>query len=543
MRDPNLNEADDAPRDPASEAEWARWEQTFRDARPVLPDAAMARIEAAMHKEAARPAVRPSRWGRIVTLVIFIAIAVGAGIWRFGEYRKNQRFAAQGGGSTVIDPSVVLVEDRYPLDVLIGPHLAAPNQPILPLDRYQRLIHGSDEFPATQSADVVASAPPGGLLLAAQRLFEQAPTARHAIGLIELRRSAGVDAPLPVAPSGNAAELSRVACWRMLPLHERRRPEFAEQLRRLKAGEPADFWTSVFAYLILPSAGDPGTMAVEMPAATSPKEFPSRLGDSARYEMLVELGLPDAQAWLTTMTSRGYEPLAALEELDRRLSAAADALRAQGKTTDARRVLASRDAFRQGYLDASHDLIERLFALRLLGRSAEADALLAQAKKIKYLNDPQDLAILLARLGPAEVSAQLVRPMLAGEVAFIQNPPRFDAAGPSPGAAAAVSALTKSAHEGVTTYLGNASIHAGPLQIFGNQITAFRTGGAGVHLSAIGGANLKGVVGLLGATADEITFDTETGTVKLSGHVHLDLWEKAVDLKSCTITRTGEIRE
>jgi hypothetical protein len=243
------------------------------------------------------------------------------------------------------------------------------------------------------------------------------------------------------------------------------------------------------------------------------------------------------------MTSRGYEPLAALEELDRRLSAAADALRTQGKTADARRVLASRDAFRQGYLDASHDLIERLFALRLLGRSAEADALLAQAKKIKYLNDPQDLAILLARLGPAEVSAQLVRPMLAGEVAFIQNPPRFDAAGPSPGAAATVSALTKSAHEGVTTYLGNASIHAGPLQIFGNQITAFRTGGTGVHLSAIGGANLKGVVGLLGATADEITFDSETGTVKLSGHVHLDLWEKAVDLKSCTITRTGEIRE
>jgi hypothetical protein len=544
MRDPTLNDADDAPRDAASEAEWARWEQTFRDARPVLPDAAMARIEALMHKEAARSVARPGRCGRIVTLVILVALAVGVGIWRVGEYRKNQRFTPQVGDRTAVDPSFVLVEDRYPLDVLIGPHLAAPNQPILPLERYERLIHGVDTPAATEPGGVaVPPASPGSLLLAAQRLFEQAPTARHAIGLIELRRSAGVEGSLPVATSGNLAELSRVTCWRMLPLRDGRGAEFAGQLRRLQEGEPADFWTAVFANFAGAPAGDPGALAVEMPAGSSPREFPSRLGDAARYEMLVELGLPDAQAWLTTMTSRDYDPLAALEELDRRFTTDADALRAAGKAADAGRLLARRDALRNGYLDASHDLIERLFALRLLGRTSEADALLAQAKKIKYLNDPQDLAILLARLGPAEVSAQLVRPMLAGEVAFIQNPPRFDAAGPSPGAAAIVSARTKSAREGVTTYLGNAGIHAGPLQILGDQITAFRTGNAGAHLSATGGAHLKGVVGLIGAKADEITFDTETGTVKLSGHVHLDLWEKAVDLKECTITRTGEIQE
>ncbi|MDB5298886.1 MAG: hypothetical protein JWO87_549 [Phycisphaerales bacterium] len=544
MRDPTLNDADDAPRDAAGAAEWARWEQTFRDARPVLPEAAMARIEARMRNEVNLHIARPHprrRW--MLGLGGMIVAASGVAFWWI--VHTPHRTPAPPVGPPMPGPAVTTVVDRYPLDVVVGPQLAAPNQPVLPIERYGRLIHGPGGAPTAQvdqgTTPIPASA---GLLRAAQRLYEQMPTYEHAIGLIELRHAAGVVAPLPLSVSGKVEDFHRVACWRMLPPPEQQIPVFRDQLHRLKASDAEGFWPSIFLYFVPPSAADPDPVLTGTNEIGPPGEFPSRLGDYERYEMLVELGLNEAQAWLTMMTSRSYEPLAALEVLDGRFTARADALRAQGRAADAQRITRRRDLLREGYLSASHDLVERLFALRLLGRTAEAEALLAQAKKIKYLNDPQDMAILLARLGPVEVSSQLMRPMLASEVNFIQKAPRFDVAGPSQGAAASVFATSKAVHEGVTTYAGGGGIHAGPLHITcKGQITAFRTGGSGILLSATGNANLKGVVGLIGATADEITFDTETGTTKLAGHVHLDLWEKAVDLKSCTITRTGEIRD
>ncbi|MDB5354618.1 MAG: hypothetical protein JWN24_1071 [Phycisphaerales bacterium] len=544
MRDPTLNDADDAPRDAASEAEWARWEQTFRDARPVLPEAAMARIEAAMRKEADAHAARPRRrWGWMLGFAGML-LAIGC-LAAWLSVHGMHRAVTPHDGPAAAAPNQQIVEDRYPLDVQIGPQFTAPNQPVLPLDRYWHIIHGPGAAPATQ-ADAGSTAAPesAALLRAAQRLYEQSPSYEHAIGLIELRHAAGVIAPLPAPVSTKAEDFHRVACWRMLPLRDEQAPVFRDQLHLLQAIDAEDFWASIFSYFVSPSAADPDPMLAGTPAISPPGDFPSRLGDYERYSMLIELGLSDTQAWLTMMTSRSYESLTALEELDHRFTAQADVLRTAGRAADAQRMLGRRDLLRQGYLKVSRDLVERLFALRLMGRTEEADGLLAQAKKIKCLNDPQDMAILLARLGPVEISSQLIRPMLVSEVAFIQNPPRFDVSGPSPGAAATVFAGAKSVHEGITTYTGGGSIHAGPLQIScKGQITAFHTGGSGVLLSATGNANLKGVVGLIGATADEITLDTETGTVKLTGHVHLDLWEKALDLKSCTITRTGEIRE
>lgn len=68
---------DEGEQDPA----WAYWEATFRAARPVLPDAALERIEAAIRNAAVQPKRRFGVKGWLWVLlsaVIFAAIIVAA---------------------------------------------------------------------------------------------------------------------------------------------------------------------------------------------------------------------------------------------------------------------------------------------------------------------------------------------------------------------------------------------------------------------------------------------------------------------------------
>ena len=62
-------------------------------------------------------------------------------------------------------------------------------------------------------------------------------------------------------------------------------------------------------------------------------------------------------------------------------------------------------------------------------------------------------------------------------------------------------------------------------------------------LSGAGEISIHGVSGITRATADELTIDTENGDLKLSGHVKLEGSPKARQLQSCTIGRTGSVRD
>ncbi|HSU66254.1 MAG TPA: phosphatase PAP2 family protein [Tepidisphaeraceae bacterium] len=71
------NEFPNAPTGGPPDEDWARWEATFMSARPVLPDVAIERIEAAIQRELAqRPRARWYRNPLIVLLPVWVAAFV-----------------------------------------------------------------------------------------------------------------------------------------------------------------------------------------------------------------------------------------------------------------------------------------------------------------------------------------------------------------------------------------------------------------------------------------------------------------------------------
>lgn len=517
-----------------SETEWAHWEQTFRDARPVLSEAAVARIESGMRREmAAVPARAPKRATRWALLAL-IAAAIGVGF----AWIHFQRSA--GPLHSIGRPSAaVRIADRYPLAAPIGPQLFAPNLPVLPLREYADLIDGSGRATTAPAIGKASASRPDvtqnalRVLHAAEKLSGNPPDAWHALGLLEMRRAAGMPVGAPVRTAMADAAYRLDFCWRLLPVKPSDVGPFSRALSggtAAGASPQAVFWDDVFTSCVAQLKGQSPARLPSPPGSSAgfrgPLAFPSRGGEQARFDLLVKLGLPEAQAGLSVLTSRSYEPLRALKQLD-------------GAIEDSAR----RKDLQAACLSASHDLIERIFALRLAGRAPEATELLRKAKQLRYLNDPQDLAILLARLGPDDAWNKLVHPLLMDEADFIQNPPDLSAIAPAHPPQAIVQADAKRTEEGVTTYTGHVEIAAGPWHLTCKSLSAFRATGQGVLLSASGWVRITGVIGLLEARADEATLNTENGDLKLTGHVRLELWDKPRELKSSTIRRTGEISE
>jgi hypothetical protein len=123
----------DPPGDPGADAEWARWEQTFRDARPVLPEVAMQRIEAAMVRAAGR-STPPRRNGRWVVLLILVLGLCGFALLSFW---LRQRLHVGGVGSPSTAPALTDPSNVPPPP---GPQLEVPDQPVLPPDDKRALV-------------------------------------------------------------------------------------------------------------------------------------------------------------------------------------------------------------------------------------------------------------------------------------------------------------------------------------------------------------------------------------------------------------------
>ena len=107
--------------DPGADAEWARWEQTFRDARPVLPEVAMQRIEAAMVRAASqsRPPRRNGRW--VVLLILMLGLCGFALL----SFWLHQRLHGGGVGTPSTAPAVT---DHYKEPPPPGPQLEVPDR-------------------------------------------------------------------------------------------------------------------------------------------------------------------------------------------------------------------------------------------------------------------------------------------------------------------------------------------------------------------------------------------------------------------------------
>ncbi len=114
----------DNPTDPSgpggADADWQHWEQTFRDARPILPQAAMARIEASLTRELSMSLAPPTRrWPRWIAYLA-AATAIGGSIVSLSRYLAERPVEHD---RAIVPPSI-LIRDMIPLEVPIGPPIA-----------------------------------------------------------------------------------------------------------------------------------------------------------------------------------------------------------------------------------------------------------------------------------------------------------------------------------------------------------------------------------------------------------------------------------
>lgn len=146
---PTINDPTDRPPHDGdgADGDWARWEQTFRDARPVLPDVAMERIESTIRREADRSPEPTSRAGRWVLFVACLLLAVCfAGVW-LAAHRAgwgHPRPSRDGAGGMAVAPRV---RDRYALEVPIGTRPYASQRPASgPATPPQAMVEATAKF-------------------------------------------------------------------------------------------------------------------------------------------------------------------------------------------------------------------------------------------------------------------------------------------------------------------------------------------------------------------------------------------------------------
>jgi len=383
---------------------------------------------------------------------------------------------------------------------------------------------------------------------AAQRFVEQKPSAMRWLGLAEMKRAAGSrgEANLALARAvqssakpADAVAIHELLCWNLLPVGPANRLDFRRQLAKLK--ETGDGpWTFVFDLVLAASERDKEALAQAAlkPDQQLPKSFPPVAAEKAHLDLLRELGWPRGKAGLAVLGARDYGPLHALRDLDRRLTREAEFLREDHGKSEAATVIKLRDRLRQTYLHAGRNLVERLFALNLLGETRERDALLARAKAVGYLNNPKMLQETLDRLRE-EQAWSLIERLLASEVAVIEAPPDLTPLQGTPVARMKVWARKKSgsAYEGaVTVKLGEPPVWFS-CERLDVSMTKARTKLSGSETVLVHG--IDAYPG--GISAESFVYHCETGELVCSGDVRLAEANGTRTFRSCTLGRTGEL--
>ncbi len=370
------------------------------------------------------------------------------------------------------------------------------------------------------------------------------------LGLAEIQRvhsstRAGIDALQKI--DGRTAQVQELLCWRMLPVAPVQRDEFRQQLNKLKTLDPQNRWVPVWELYLLATESNraPFAAAILQARAPAPERFPAANAESAHLALLRELGVPRVQAGMEVISARTYEPLHALRDLDRAMTREAEFADSSDRNVDAKRIRARRDEYRRAYLQAAQHLVEKLFALRLLGATAERDALLAKAKALPYLHDRQRLASLLLRLDEERAWKLLIEPLLAGELALIESPPDFTEFQRHANAELQIKARTKSVRDKTVHYEGDVRLRFAGIEILCNELTLLPGDDpAAVLVSGLGGVQLRGFTDYPGGiSADRFSFHAETGAFTLGGDIRLRTYDKTVKLRACTLTQAGELRD
>ncbi|NQT41095.1 MAG: hypothetical protein HQ581_26625, partial [Planctomycetes bacterium] len=293
---------------------------------------------------------------------------------------------------------------------------------------------------------------------------------------------------------------------------------------RLESADADSAWLSVFRLILAGIEEDRAAMLAAASRLRLPGDFPGVAREKARLSELQRGGLSRNAAALAVIRGRRYEALYALRDLDRRLTREADFLDRTGQAADAAALRQCRDRLRDAYLDASRHLVERLFALKLLGRDDQRSALLERAGRLEYLTDGAKLEHRLANLSPDQAWQSCIRPLLESEVALIDTAEEHDAAEANDSTVEMTIRSRKKHRDGASlVYTGSVEVRLGRLRISCRvlTLTAGKPGGKrllqGMHEVVIDG--LPGTAAPL--TGDMLMFETSSGEFEVGGNVYL----------------------
>jgi len=327
----------------------------------------------------------------------------------------------------------------------------------------------------------------------------------------------------------------------MMPVRGGREAEFARRVEELAAREPASEWVGVFRLYAAAVRGDRAGM-IEMAGVKGPAAFPTVAGEAAEFDRLRGLGMAPVAAGLEVISLRSYEPLYGLMDLDRALTREVEFLRGAKREAEAAKLEGCRGRLREAYLGASRHLVERMFALNLLGRRGEAQAMADKAKGLAYLGDPRALGRVLAGMDAARAWALIVMPLLASEVAVVEKPPVLPEAKAVAAAEMTIAARSKAVQGNAAAYEGGVRVTVGALWIGCERLAVLSDASGVATLTGSGGVWVTGMANFAeGITADAFTFAAaDGGAFTFTGDVRLGTKLKA---RACTVSAAGTVSD
>jgi len=410
---------------------------------------------------------------------------------------------------------------------------------------------------ASLQADEASPSRPTELLRAAVRKAKAEPTAAHVVATIQLAsateaKDAGEFDETSLIARISADDPQRAAahewlCWRLMPVGYAGRERFKKQLEALQMIDAARGIADrapVFPLYLAALERDRDSM-LRLAGTKGPTAFPSVFAERCVLDMLAALGVPKEDAALHVLTGRRSEPLHGLADLDRELSREIAFLKSIGRGDDAAKVESCRGTLRKSYLQASRHTVERLFALNLLGMTAERDALVAkQAALEEQLAKLGGLGSVVARVDSNDRWSQLIAPMLAGDLAITEKPPRWITADAGDLATTVrIDAKDRRTAGNRTHYTGGVTVTFGDVRVTCDEATAARTevdGKPALTITGAGRVTLKTVNAA--ATANEFTFSSRPASFKLAGDVVVTTDDQTPShLTAATLTLTGQI--